>query len=90
VALSQPHPKVVLLLCPCLSACLPFLALQVLRWCGFSDDFRNEMVFPLTALFFGTGNQVPLPSTTATAPMLPASQLLPHSAGLGWHGCRCH
>jgi hypothetical protein len=37
------------------------MALQVLRWCGFSDDFRNEMVFPLTALFFGTGNQVQLP-----------------------------
>ena len=31
----------------------------VLRWFGFSDDFRNEMVFPLTALFFGTGNQTP-------------------------------
>lgn len=34
-------------------------AFQLLRWCGFSDAFRNEMVFPLTALFFGTGNQVP-------------------------------
>lgn len=31
---------------------------QVLRWWGFSDDFRNEMIFPLVALFFGTGNQV--------------------------------
>lgn len=26
---------------------------------GFSADFRNHMVFPLTALFFGTGNQTP-------------------------------
>ncbi|KAL8569686.1 hypothetical protein ACOMHN_005803 [Nucella lapillus] len=32
---------------------------KVLRWFGFSDDFCNEMVFPLTALFFGTGNQTP-------------------------------
>lgn len=32
--------------------------MQVLRWWGFSDDFRNEMIFPLVALFFGTGNQV--------------------------------
>lgn len=31
---------------------------QVLRWWGFSDEFATEMVFPLTALFFGTGNQV--------------------------------
>ncbi|PSC67108.1 flavincontaining amine [Micractinium conductrix] len=31
----------------------------LLRLCGFSADFRNEMVFPLTALFFGTGNQTP-------------------------------
>lgn len=30
---------------------------QLLRCCGFSAEFRNEMVFPLTALFFGTGNQ---------------------------------
>ena len=54
-----------LMMCCCISmplpACLPLMALQVLRWCGFSDDFRNEMVFPLTALFFGTGNQVQLP-----------------------------
>lgn len=32
---------------------------KVLRWYGFSQDFQNEMVFPLTALFFGTGNQTP-------------------------------
>lgn len=31
----------------------------VLRLFGFSDEFQNEMVFPLTALFFGTGNQTP-------------------------------
>lgn len=35
-------------------------AAQVLRWWGFSDEFATEMVFPLTALFFGTGNQVGL------------------------------
>ena len=40
------------------SAAHASLLLQVLRWWGFSDAFRNEMVFPLTALFFGTGNQV--------------------------------
>lgn len=32
---------------------------KVLRWWGFSDEFATEMVFPLTALFFGTGNQTP-------------------------------
>ena len=32
----------------------------VLRWWGFTTEFRNQMVFPLTALFFGTGNQVRL------------------------------
>ncbi|XP_046571478.1 LOW QUALITY PROTEIN: uncharacterized protein LOC124279687 [Haliotis rubra] len=32
---------------------------RVLKWYGFSDDFCNEMVYPLTALFFGTGNQTP-------------------------------
>lgn len=31
----------------------------VLRWWGFSEDFRNHMIFPLVALFFGTGNQTP-------------------------------
>ena len=30
---------------------------RLLRWGGFSAEFQNEMVFPLTALFFGTGNQ---------------------------------
>lgn len=32
---------------------------KVLKWFGFSDEFCNLMVFPLTALFFGTGNQTP-------------------------------
>ncbi len=32
---------------------------QLLRWYGFSAEFRNHMVYPLTALFFGTGNQTP-------------------------------
>ncbi|PNH12817.1 hypothetical protein TSOC_000181 [Tetrabaena socialis] len=32
---------------------------RVLRWLRFSDDFRYQMVFPLVALFFGTGNQTP-------------------------------
>jgi len=32
---------------------------KVLRWWGFSQEFANEMVFPLVALFFGTGNQTP-------------------------------
>jgi hypothetical protein len=31
---------------------------SVLKWWGFSDDFRNRMCFPLTALFFGTGKQI--------------------------------
>ncbi|KAI7841052.1 hypothetical protein COHA_005280 [Chlorella ohadii] len=39
----------------------------VLRWWGFSDAFRNEMVFPLTALFFGTGNQTPHVSAAIVA-----------------------
>lgn len=30
---------------------------SVLRWWGFSKEFQTRMVFPLTALFFGTGNQ---------------------------------
>lgn len=32
---------------------------QVLRWFGYSQTFCHEMVYPLTALFFGTGNQTP-------------------------------
>ncbi|EFJ42401.1 hypothetical protein VOLCADRAFT_107244 [Volvox carteri f. nagariensis] len=32
---------------------------RVLRLLRFSDEFRYQMVFPLVALFFGTGNQTP-------------------------------
>ena len=32
---------------------------KVMKWWGFSDEFCTRMVFPLTALFFGTGNQQP-------------------------------
>lgn len=39
----------------------------VLRWWGFSDEFRTRMVFPLTALFFGTGNQTPRVSAAVVA-----------------------
>jgi predicted NAD/FAD-binding protein len=30
---------------------------SVLKWWGFSDDFRTRMCYPLTALFFGTANK---------------------------------
>ncbi|CAC5371450.1 unnamed protein product [Mytilus coruscus] len=40
---------------------------KVLKWNGFSDDFANEMVFPLTALFFGTGNRTPYVSAAIMA-----------------------
>lgn len=40
---------------------------SVLHWWGFSDDFRTRMVFPLTALFFGTGNQTPRVSAAVVA-----------------------
>ena len=40
---------------------------QVLSWWGFSDEFAYEMVFPLTALFFGTGNQTPYVSAAVVA-----------------------
>jgi len=32
---------------------------RLLSWNNFSDDFQYKMVFPLAALFFGTGNQTP-------------------------------
>jgi predicted NAD/FAD-binding protein len=32
---------------------------RLLSWNNFSDDFMYKMVFPLAALFFGTGNQTP-------------------------------
>eukprot|EP00741_Cyanophora_paradoxa_P006042 tig00000981_g5860.t1 len=34
---------------------------------GFSEDFGNLMVYPLTALFFGTGNQTPSVSAAIIA-----------------------
>ena len=40
-----------------LLALLPVYAL--LRLFGLSKDFGERMVYPLTALFFGTGNQTP-------------------------------
>lgn len=40
---------------------------KVLKWFGYSDAFRYEMVFPLTALFFGTGNQTPNVSAAIVA-----------------------
>jgi len=39
----------------------------VLRKFRFSDDFRFRMVFPLVALFFGTGNQTPSVSAAIVA-----------------------
>eukprot|EP00398_MALV-I-01_sp_L67-1_P000656 gene656-481_t len=30
---------------------------NVMKWFGYSDEFSNDIIFPLTALFFGTGNQ---------------------------------
>lgn len=39
----------------------------VLRRFGFSEDFRFRMVFPLVALFFGTGNQTPNVSAAIVA-----------------------
>ncbi|XP_005111352.1 uncharacterized protein LOC101864185 isoform X2 [Aplysia californica] len=40
---------------------------KVLKWFGYSDAFCYEMVFPLTALFFGTGNQTPNVSAAIVA-----------------------
>ena len=39
----------------------------VLRWLCFSADFRQRMVYPLVALFFGTGNQTPKVSAAVIA-----------------------
>ena len=45
-----------------------FLSIDfVLRLCRFSADFRNRMVYPLVALFFGTGNQTPKVSAAIIA-----------------------
>lgn len=40
---------------------------KLLKLLRFSDDFKNFMVFPLTALFFGTGNQTPSVSSAIIA-----------------------
>ena len=40
---------------------------RLLKLLRFSDEFRNYMVFPLTALFFGTGNQTPSVSSAIIA-----------------------
>ena len=40
---------------------------RVLKWWGFSEEFQTRMVFPLTALFFGTGNQTPYVSAAVIA-----------------------
>ncbi|XP_045163298.2 uncharacterized protein LOC123527723 [Mercenaria mercenaria] len=40
---------------------------KVLKWFGYSEEFMNLMVFPLTALFFGTGNQTPNVSSAIMA-----------------------
>lgn len=49
---------------PCTPSPRPSPCAQVLRWLRFSAAFRYEMVLPLVALFFGTGNQV----STSTLP----------------------
>ncbi|KAK4531703.1 hypothetical protein CCYA_CCYA09G2560 [Cyanidiococcus yangmingshanensis] len=50
---------------PWLYICIPIA--KLLRWHGFSTDFVNLMVLPLTALFFGTGNQTPKVSAVIVA-----------------------
>ena len=40
---------------------------KVLKWWGFSDEFAHRMVFPLTSLFFGTGQQAPRVSAAVVA-----------------------
>lgn len=40
---------------------------KVLKWWGFSEEFQTRMVFPLTALFFGTGNRTPYVSAAVVA-----------------------
>ena len=45
-----------------------FLSIDfVLRLFRFSADFRQRMVYPLVALFFGTGNQTPKVSAAVIA-----------------------
>jgi hypothetical protein len=40
---------------------------KLLKIMRFSEEFRNYMIFPLTALFFGTGNQTPHVSSAIIA-----------------------
>lgn len=40
---------------------------KLLKSNNFSDEFANDMVFPLVALFFGTGNQTPYVSSAVIA-----------------------
>lgn len=47
----------------------------VLKLFRFSDDFCNGMVYPLVALFFGTGNQTPFVSAAVIARVFLDSQL---------------
>lgn len=45
-----------------------FLSIDfILRLFCYSQDFRNRMVYPLVALFFGTGNQTPKVSSAVIA-----------------------
>jgi hypothetical protein len=39
----------------------------VLRWWGFPVEFGERLVYPLTALFFGTGNRTPMVSAAIVA-----------------------
>lgn len=53
-------------------SCLEFVSIfvsidWVLRVLRFSEEFRHRMVYPLVALFFGTGNQTPLVSSAIIA-----------------------
>mmetsp|Transcript_12949 Transcript_12949/g.35269 ORF Transcript_12949/g.35269 Transcript_12949/m.35269 type:complete len:543 (+) Transcript_12949:2318-3946(+) len=47
--------------------CIFMPIVKLLKMWGFSEEFRNSMVFPLVALFFGTGNQTPLVSSAIIA-----------------------
>ncbi|CAG5120407.1 unnamed protein product [Candidula unifasciata] len=40
---------------------------KVMQWFGHSDEFCNQMVLPLVALFFATGNQTPNVSSAVIA-----------------------
>ena len=57
-----------------LLALVPVYAL--LRLFGLSKDFGERMVYPLTALFFGTGNQTPYVASAILVGVLPSPRLL--------------